>query len=55
MTMGTAEAIAIKMITTANIFAISFRLWPGKGRSLLFNRRSLAAAAILMISVLRLR
>jgi hypothetical protein len=26
--MGTAEAIAIRMIVTANIFAMSFRLWP---------------------------
>jgi hypothetical protein len=28
ITIGTAEAIAIRMIVTASIFAISSRLWP---------------------------
>jgi hypothetical protein len=29
ITMGIAEAIAITTMITANIFAISSRLWPG--------------------------
>ena len=31
MTMGIAEAIAIKTMITANVFAISFRLGPALG------------------------
>jgi hypothetical protein len=37
--MGTAEAIAIRMIVTAKSFAISSSLWPLNGPKLL-NRRS---------------
>src|ERR1700722_1552171 len=37
ITMGTAEAIAMRIMITANIFAISSRLWLPSGRYLLFR------------------
>jgi len=43
ITMGIAEAIAITMMVTANIFAISLRLWTGTLELLLMNRRISAA------------
>jgi hypothetical protein len=42
ITIGIAEPIAIKTIVTANIFAISLRLWPG-WLGLLTDRRVLPA------------
>ena len=45
ITMGIAEAIAITMIVTANIFAISPRLWPGLSGLLLGTPQLLTAAA----------
>src|SRR6266851_5313703 len=44
ITMGTAEAIAIRMIVTANIFAISPRLWPALVRPF-FSDPTVCAAA----------
>jgi len=40
ITMGIAEAIAITMMVTANIFAISVRLWPGFPRPFFESRSS---------------
>jgi hypothetical protein len=42
ITIGIAEAIAIKTMTTANIFAISSRLWPGFGLFRLIRLRATA-------------
>src|SRR5258708_28906634 len=46
ITMGTAEAIAMRMIATAKIFAMSSCLWPPSGRSCLgYSPQPFQAAA----------